>query len=51
MQNQAKSSRVRTRFSPFATHEIKQYRGKKTQKSSKVKPSLNEVLSYAQASP
>jgi hypothetical protein len=26
--NQAKSSRASTRFSPFATHEIKQYHSK-----------------------
>jgi hypothetical protein len=37
-QNQATSSQFRTRFSPFAIHEIKQ-------KSSKVKQCLNKVLS------
>jgi hypothetical protein len=43
--NQGKSRQVRTRFSPFATHEIKQ----KSQKSSKVKPGLNEVFALRHA--
>jgi hypothetical protein len=47
--NQAKSSQFRTRFSPFATpanhSNTKLPNSKKTQKSRKIKPIPNEVLS------